>query len=219
MICPHCSTLVKFEWESTRPMEVNDREGTEIYYSDCPNCKRLVVRLHHGRLIGNGMSDFRIAQSIWDKGIFPKEAEFTNSEFIPSEYLADYEEAVKVVALSPKASAALSRRILQSILRERFDIKKNSLAQEIQDFINMPGIPSHITDAVDVVRQVGNIAAHPIKDKHTGEIVPVEIGEAEWLIEVIEALFDFVFVQPIKLEKRKAELNIKLKNAGKPTLK
>lgn len=41
-------------------------------------------------------------------------------------------------------------------------------------------------------------------------------GEAEWLIEVIETLFDFVFIRPKKLEKRKEELNLKLEEINKP---
>lgn len=76
-----------------------------------------------------------------------------------------------------------------------------------------------MTDAVDAVRNIGNIAAHPTKNKNTGEIVPVEHGEAEWLIEVIEALFDFTFIQLIKLERRRKELDIKLKEVGKPEMK
>lgn len=43
----------------------------------------------------------------------------------------------------------------------------------------------------------------------------VEDGEAEWLIEVILALFDFTFVQPKRLEFRREKLNEKLKALGK----
>ncbi len=47
----------------------------------------------------------------------------------------------------------------------------------------------------------------------------VEPGEAEWLLEVLEALFDFAFVQPKKLEERKKKLNKKLQDLGKPQMK
>jgi hypothetical protein len=163
--------------------------------------------------------DFMNETIYWSKIIYPKTNHFQNSNDIPKLYLEDYEEAIKVLSPSPKSSAALTRRLLQNILREEFQISKNSLAKEIEIFINKPGIPSHITDAVDAVRQIGNIAAHPSKDLSTGEIVPVESGEAEWLIEVIEQLFDFVFIQPKKLEKRKQELNLKLNKIGKPQMK
>ena len=47
----------------------------------------------------------------------------------------------------------------------------------------------------------------------------VEVGEAEWNLEVLESLFDFYYVRP-KLEREKREdLNLKLEEAGKPPLK
>ncbi|WP_343663073.1 hypothetical protein [Chryseobacterium mucoviscidosis] len=49
MICPHCSTVVKFEWDVTEPLQVqqneNGMEGIEIFYGECPNCDKLVVGL------------------------------------------------------------------------------------------------------------------------------------------------------------------------------
>ena len=50
-------------------------------------------------------------------------------------------------------------------------------------------------------------------------IVEVEPGEADWLLDVLEALFDFAFVQPKRLEERKRMLNAKLKALGKPRMK
>ncbi len=221
MICPHCSTVVKYEWDTTDPQAiVKDKNiGTEIAYVTCPNCEKLVVFLQCGPIKQTPLKEFYVEDVEWEMMIFPKESRMVNSDDIPKIYLEDYEESMKVLSGSPKASAALSRRLLQNIFREEFKISEKSLSQEIDKFINLPGIPSHITDAVDAVRNIGNFAAHPIKDKNTGEIVPVEQGEAEWLIEVIEALFDFTFLQPIKLERRRKELNLKLENIGKPPMK
>ena len=61
--------------------------------------------------------------------------------------------------------------------------------------------------------------AHPIKSQSTGEIVDVEPGEADWNLEALEALFDFYYVQPAKTAARKAALNKKLADAGKPQIK
>lgn len=221
MICPHCSTAVKFDWRSTSPLQIDEEGvvGTEICYSECPNCDKLVVFLNSGVLGYDEHFGQSIHEITSETIIYPKKTSFQGSTDIPSLYLEDYEEAVKVLSASSKASAALSRRLLQSILRDKFGIKKNTLAQEIQEFIELDGIPSHITDAVDAVRNIGNFAAHPTKNKNTGEIVSVENGEAEWLIEVIEALFDFTFIQPKKLERRRKELDLKLEQVGKPKMK
>lgn len=62
-------------------------------------------------------------------------------------------------------------------------------------------------------------AAHPNKSLSTGAIVDVEPGEAEWMLDVLEGLFDFYFVQPDILQKKKDALNKKLADAGKPPMK
>jgi hypothetical protein len=83
----------------------------------------------------------------------------------------------------------------------------------------MKDVPSYLAQAIDAVRNIGNFAAHPLKDTNTGEIIEVESGEAEWLLEVLEALFDFAFIQPIRLEQKKSALNQKLESIGKPPMK
>ena len=120
---------------------------------------------------------------------------------------------------SPKASAALSRRLLQRVLREQLAIKRRDLSLEIDAFIETSGAPTYLTNAMDAVRTVGNFAAHPLKNTNTGEIVDVEEGEAQWLLDVLSSLFDFVFVQPKRLAARREALNKKLAAAGKPALK
>lgn len=223
MICPHCSTVVKINWNFTPVQQFNEEKenGIEIFYGECPNCIKLVIGMQEVRVpyANSTFEDFTNTIVYWSKIVYPKINSFQNSDDVPKQYLEDYEEAIKVLSASPKASAALTRRLLQNILREEFLISEKSLDKEIKAFVSRPGIPSHITDAVDAVRQIGNIASHPSKDLSTGEIVPVENGEAEWLVEVIEQLFDFVFIQPKKLEKRKLELNLKLEKLGKPQMK
>ena len=49
--------------------------------------------------------------------------------------------------------------------------------------------------------------------------MPVEPGEAEWTLDVLDGLFDFYYVQPAVLAARKAALNAKLASAGKPPTK
>jgi hypothetical protein len=138
---------------------------------------------------------------------------------VPEEFAADYREASLVVADSPKASAALSRRCLQHIFREKAGVTPSDLAKEIDQVLERNLLPSHLAEAVDAVRNVGNFAAHPMKSKASGEILPVEPGEAEWTLDVLDGLFDFFFVQPELLKKRRAALDVKLAAAGKPPMK
>jgi hypothetical protein len=137
---------------------------------------------------------------------------------VPDLYRSDFDQARLVIELSPKSSAALSRRILQSILHDQFTIKAHNLQKEIAEFIETIHPPQHLGEQLDAIRAVGNFAAHPLKDTATGLIQDVEPGEAEWLIETLESLFDFAFVQPAKTASRKAALNAKLAASGKPLI-
>ena len=132
--------------------------------------------------------------------------------------VADYKEACLVLADSAKASAALSRRCLQHILREKASVKHADLSAEIDEVIASGKLPADLADHLDSVRVVGNFAAHPIKSKSSGEVMDVEPGEAEWNLDVVEELMDFYFVRPARAQKKKEALNEKLREAGKPEL-
>jgi hypothetical protein len=143
----------------------------------------------------------------------------TVPEEVPEEFRLAFQEAAELLTVSSKASAAMSRRLLQQVLRERYQIRSRALSAEIDDFIQLPGIPSDLTAAVDAIRHIGNFAAHPEKDLTTGFIVEVEPGEAEWSIDTLESLLDVAFVQPRRLQNRKLALNQKLTRLGKAPIK
>lgn len=227
MSCPHCNKAVRFDWHYKGPIKiVNEKKAYYLFFDTCPNCEDSViyyslcnykkVDYHTYTIITNSEGNYSIESELL---LFPSKKEFEFIDSIPEKYLEDYNEAREVIAISPKAAAALSRRLLQLILRDEFNIKEKSLSLEIEKFVLLPGVPFHLSDAVDAIRNIGNLAAHPEKELNTGNIVNIEPGEAEWLIEVIEALFDFTFIQPYKLETRRNELNEKLKDIGKPEMK
>jgi hypothetical protein len=93
-------------------------------------------------------------------------------DWLPSESVEDYKEACLVLSNSPKASAALSRRCLQLLLRTTAGVKPGDLSNEIQEVLEGKTLPSGLAETIDMVRIFGNFAAHPIKSKSTGEVVP-----------------------------------------------
>jgi hypothetical protein len=133
--------------------------------------------------------------------------------------MEEFNEAAAVVGVSAKASAAISRRLLQFILSEAFHHTQRDLSKQIDAALEARTLPSHLADRIDSIRAVGNFAAHPLKDSHTGEVVPVEPGEAELLLDTLEVLIDFAYVQPAKLAKSRDSINEKLARAGRPPLK
>lgn len=175
----------------------------------CPSCNRTKLILSNS--IGGNRKDY----DIWPRGSarppLPTE--------VPSDFAADYLEAALLLDSSAKACAALGRRCLQHLLREKFNVKHADLSKEIQEVLDSNTLPTDLADSLDAVRNLGNFAAHPNKSQFTGLIVDVEPGEAEWTLEVLEELFDFVFVRPERLKQRQAALNAKLAEAGKPPMK
>ena len=89
---------------------------------------------------------------------------------------------------------------------------------EILEVIAQAKVSSALGEQLDAVRHIGNFAAHPTKDLNTGDIVDVEPGEAEWNPDVLDGMFEELFVQPARIAARKANLNAKLGGVGKPPL-
>jgi hypothetical protein len=114
----------------------------------------------------------------------PKSSSKPFPEYIPKVILDDYKEACLIVNDSPKASATLSRRCLQGIIRNFWGISKPRLIDEIKELEGK--IDANTWRAIDGVRSVGNIGAHMEKDINL--IVDVEPEEAKTLIGLIEFL-------------------------------
>ena len=218
MQCPHC--LVVFLGQEKTVTIDNDIESVwEIAAYKCPSCERLILYLVKRDIVTDFGSLRELAKDVKTL-IHPKTSRrSTPPPEVPREFVTDYLEACLVLADSPKASAALSRRCLQHILREKAGVKHGDLAKEIREAIDNGELPNHISESLDAIRNIGNFAAHPNKSNSTGEILSVEPGEAEWSLEVIEMLHDFYFVQPESAKQKRKALNQKLADAGKPPMK
>jgi Domain of unknown function (DUF4145) len=212
--CGHCST--DYHPQTATSMIGQDAKAFwQVEFEPCPRCRSFNIRLVKGVRDPNGVFHSGGTYVIYPKGIPRKPA----APEVPPNLAEDYSEACLVLADSPKASAALSRRALQVILREHAKVKPQDLSKEIDEVLAAKQLPSHLAAAIDAVRHIGNFAAHPIKSTNTGAIVEVEPGEAEWSLDVVEGLFDFYFIGPAELQKKRDALNAKLAAAGKPALK
>ncbi len=115
-------------------------------------------------------------------------------DFVPQTIRDDYEEACKIVDLSPKSSATLARRCLQTIIRDFWNIKnKDTLNQEIDALLQRTDLNSGMIGAFHDLRNIGNIGAHMEKDASL--IIDVEPEEAEELIKFIESLIGLTYVE------------------------
>jgi hypothetical protein len=79
--------------------------------------------------------------------------------------------------------------------------------------------PTGLRTTLDLIRNFGNFGAHVINDQTTLQIIDVEDQEAEYCLDVLDALFDHYYVKPAEAKRRKDLLDAKLKSAGKPPSK
>lgn len=127
---------------------------------------------------------------ILTKRLFPESSAKVFPQYIPEVVRTDYEEACAIKELSPKASATLARRCLQGMIRDFFDIQKESLYHEITH-IESKVLPEE-REVLHAIRELGNIGAHPAKDINI--IVDIEENEVELLIQAIEIFVENWYV-------------------------
>ncbi|KAI4445306.1 hypothetical protein C823_007813 [Eubacterium plexicaudatum ASF492] len=191
--CPFCSNFMSVDFGTFAkkyvsfaeyPFESNgdprnrtpNESCVEIDFYKCPNCEKYSIVAN-----GLGTNVNNISSSLQ-----PKSSAKQFPDYIPEAIRQDYEEACAIVNLSPKASATLSRRCLQGIIRDFWGISKARLIDEINELQNK--IPAQQWKVIDGIRRIGNIGAHMEKDINL--IVDIDPDEAQKLIKLIEHLLD-----------------------------
>lgn len=151
-----------------------DADTIRMDFYKCANCEAITII---AKGIGAAVSDV-------DTILRPSSTAKQYPEYIPQPIREDYQEACAVLHLSPKASATLARRCLQGMIRDYWGIVKGNLYNEITALSDK--VQPDLWQAIDGLRQLGNIGAHMEKD--TNIIVDIDPGEAEKLIKLIELL-------------------------------
>lgn len=162
-----------------------------------PNCRELSlsVALHkYGLSHGDHGSWVVKGGAIQTWQLMPRSRAKPQPAYIPIGIRKDYEEACLILGDSPKASATMSRRCLQGIVRDFWQIplnKRGNLGAEL-NLIEEKVAPS-TWNAITTIREIGDIGAHMEKD--VNYIVEVEADEASMLIELIEMLFQDWYIE------------------------
>ena len=205
MKCPNCATTVYINWKEVvfpaTPLEdTYDEGGYAIQYGFCPECGKLVIQLQHGLELGYNR-DYWIDRIDEENIIFPRYPMGRSlDKYIPSKYAQLYRESEEVNSISPRASATLSRYLLQMLLHEELHIKKKNLEEEIKELEGSSNIPTKLVAMLQVMRRVANFGAHPKKSTNSNEIVEVEAGESAVMLDLLEEVFDYIFVKPKRQE-------------------
>lgn len=196
--CPFCgqiATSSAIETVSSGYHTLKDTKYGHVSLSSflvlCPNdnCKEVVV-VASLEEVEISSHRWESVQKIEEWRLRPTASVKTFPDFIPKAILDDYKEAAQIRVLSPKASATLSRRCLQGMIRDFWEIKPGRLVDEINNIRDK--VDPSTWAAIDAIRSIGNIGAHMEKDINL--IVDVEPEEAELLIKLIETLINDWYV-------------------------
>ncbi len=183
----------------------------------CPSCKGKIIWLNEVENSKRGDQHTSVVKSI--TLLWPKHPVCQVPKGVPEPLASDFREAHDTLPISPKASAALSRRCLQTIIQDQERFTDRNLIDLVKKLLALNKLPSHLAQDLDAIRNVGNFAAHQQKDQSTGDIIDVQPGEAEWTLEVLRALITFYYIELPEGQARRDAFNAKLKAAGqKPML-
>lgn len=183
--CPYCNETFPLTFGTSFKETIYFNKGSGVPERDsdvqlsickCPNCHQYLINIEG---IGDAVSDVNLQ-------VRPLSSAIQFPEYVPEGIRQDYEEACAIVNLSPKASATLSRRCIQSMIRDFWNITDKTLMKEI-DLLEYK-IPATQKKVLQSLRQIGNIGAHPETDVNT--IIDVEPKDAGKLIKVIEFFID-----------------------------
>ncbi len=200
--CPYCSTAIPITPYTVQQRfpsfdsnvghvkhlgEVKtDPSCLSITFYQCPECKQFSI-IAEG--IGTDVRDVYL-------NIRPLSSAKSFPDYIPAPILEDYREACSIIHLSPKASATLSRRCLQGMIRDFWKINEPNLSKAIEKLNGK--VPAGQWKVIDSLRRIGNIGAHMEKDINL--IIDIDPDEAQKLIQLIEHLLQQWYINRYEQE-------------------
>lgn len=200
MKCPHCGTSIHLSAYSHEFSTGREHIGdpiAQIHVGFCPECKKAIIHMDYGYIEDYYGDDSAKWDAEYSEQVYPQNSfipALDNS--IPQKYANEFYEASNILFFSPKASATLSRYLLQLILHEELGIQKRNLEEEIAELETKDIISANLAKMLQIFRKIANFGAHPKKNTNTGEIVEVAQGEAEIMLDLLRELFDCLFVKP-----------------------
>jgi hypothetical protein len=220
--CPFCNrdaTIQSANYE-TRYNEIIHKNYSEKYFGTntlfivCPNkeCRRFTLKFDFYELEKVRTDSYKPSTLLNSWDLIPQSKAKAFPSYIPTPIIDNYNEACLIMKLSPKASATLSRRCIQGILRDFWKVKPGKLIEEIESIKDK--VEPDVYEAIDSVRRIGNIGAHMEKDINI--IVDVDPNEAELLVGLIEILLtEWYVARELRKEKLKKIKDISVLKADK----
>ncbi len=181
---------------------LDDRHRTEcrMLQLECPKCGQSSFYI--------GSVNSRVFFQVYPRPIagfsFPVETADVSDDLM-KDIEQVYEEARRVLDDSARASAALSRTCLAMSLR-KLGYTGKTLRKLVDAALASGNLGPSLRRRLPEIQHIGNWAVHPEKSDDPDKIVPIEPGEAEWLLDTPVILFEECFVLPRIEQERAAEI-------------
>lgn len=183
--CPHCGVLASQQWSAQIHCFYMGRlpNGADGH-TDYTLSNTMTAKCSHCHKV-----------SFWvdKKMVYPLtgNVEMANQD-LPTDILADYNEAKNIVNISPRGAAALLRLAIQKMCIHLGEKGKN-INDDVASLVKK-GLPVQLQQALDSVRVIGNHAIHP------GQIYLDDKPEtALALFSFVNIICDFFITQPKKI--------------------
>jgi hypothetical protein len=220
--CPHCGALAHQTWFALSPKRIErGKSATILTFADFHNvdlnkfeepARKFVERLKKHDVTYdihqyNQGSDWNLHNAhaslchscegwaLWvkDSIVYPTaNSEILPHEDIPDNIKNDFDEAAKIVDISPRSAAALLRLCIQKLM-PLLGEKSDNLNAAIGSLVKK-GLEPQVQQALDVVRVIGNNAVHP------GQIdLRDDKATATRLFEIFNLIVERTITTPKKL--------------------
>ncbi len=192
MQCPHCRSEIEVKQHTFALGE--DPDGAwQVSSTRCKVCERLIVELcskdgcsYPVRPLGSGRPRL--------------------SSDVPAEFESEYHTACEILAISPQSSAAISRRLLQRFFAAQSGAADAELSELIAAATESTEMQPYLRGALHTLVGLANLEPQSEKSLRPHTLIPVKPGEAEWILDVLQNLFEVHYVQPARLQRLQSAL-------------
>jgi hypothetical protein len=192
------------------------------------DCEELIVRVHEQRPKGwiDGTGAPLMGTDTWFARPRFGESKRPIHSLVKDPYRTDYLEATALLDISPRMSAVLARRILGDLLKDFAGKKHWSLTARIRAFIKDGTHPSSLTTNLDHLREIADFGSHTQEaeaESETGEmetvIIDADRDDAEWTLDLVDRLFDYLIVTPSRDEEMKQKWDDNIRRTKRKELR
>jgi hypothetical protein len=178
-----------------------------------PDCEELVIRVHESYTVA-APGGPPVQMPTASRTARPRTTIRPIDPLVPDDIKGKYSQAAAILDLSPPMSAVLSGRILADVLERYAGLSDFSLRARVDQFIADAKHPRRLRENLHYLREIRDFGAHTQRDDQL-EVIDATREDAEWMLEVIDGLLEYLIVAPEKDRAMRDSWDVKLADADR----